>query len=1003
MMRWIKIALLFLGGIILLCMLLLAIVLATFDNDDYERLLTRAVMKYSGYQLIIEGPFSLNLSTEPSLSASKIRLEDVSDKTLPPITHIGKFEIKVALLPLLFRTVLIKYLLIDDVIFSASHGKGTTLRANGELVLGDNLFSPEVKKVDLKLQLTAQDTKPLKTFLFDWLPDTGPVTGNARLIGPVEQLVLENLDITAGESNTVRINAKGRLGRIPINLDSQVSGVDISLSIESEQPSLLFTGLDVSIPELDSVSARARVHGNGDNLLFDEIKVRMTDPGGVTTEVSGSIGLKQRENKAPLGRFNLDVNMTALSLKSFRRLLAAKILPDLGPVHASTHVTGTTEIMVMENIVLKAGYPGPVRFEVSGRIGKIVFEGEQPLSEVDLVSHTYAEKSSDLSPLIGIVLPDLGPMEVRSRIVSRKDGYGVDDMEYFIGNKDNILVKGRGSVEYLMRKGSVAMEGINQFWEILDLDVQAFSGFLGQRFSGLGKLKGSFSVSGSMNDLSVSDADLLMTSPEGLKISARGDIKHIRPEEDNPFQQIIMELSATAPDMTAIQKLTDLDFPDLGPVSMSASVNDRDGSLNIEMLQIRTGPEKMPTLLVEGQMHDILNTEQMDFSVSFEAATRPWLEKFYGHSVPEEHRLKGKVSLSGSTDHFDIEGTATSGKTNIKTAIEVSRVNERRRVVANVSAPKIYLDDFGIYPEAGEKKETAKKDKKIRREKIFSDEPYLFPELNDLDLSFRLDTEEVIGIGFILNDLNIDIELNDGLMLIGPARVTYADGFVSLESTLDMRGSEPGMKLNLKAEDIDIADLFSYAHSPMILGGHLNLSIDLQSSGDSPRSLASTLNGELGISIEHGQIKRTADLLGADAIDFLTTSGKLGTYQKLNCLALNFEFNDGIGNSQVIYIDSPGVRSRGKGTVNLREETVDFVIQPKPKKGQLGGSSAVTIKGPLSRPSVSKLPFKEAARLYGEIFTPYVFLPARALGYVWYLMQSDKDEESPCFSQDNLN
>ena len=117
MMRWIKIALLFLGGTILLCMLLLAIVLATFDNDDYKRLLTRAVKKYSGYQLIIEGPFSLNLSMEPSLSASTIRLEGVPDKTPPPITHIGKFEIKVALLPLLSRTVLIKKLLIDDATF----------------------------------------------------------------------------------------------------------------------------------------------------------------------------------------------------------------------------------------------------------------------------------------------------------------------------------------------------------------------------------------------------------------------------------------------------------------------------------------------------------------------------------------------------------------------------------------------------------------------------------------------------------------------------------------------------------------------------------------------------------------------------------------------------------------------------------------------------------------------------------------------------------------------
>jgi hypothetical protein len=326
----------------------------------------------------------------------------------------------------------------------------------------------------------------------------------------------------------------------------------------------------------------------------------------------------------------------------------------------------------------------------------------------------------------------------------------------------------------------------------------------------------------------------------------------------------------------------------------------------------------------------------------------------------------------------------------------MSRENERRNIIAHISAPKIFLEDLGIYPEERERKKTAKKDKKIHREKIFSDEPWPFPELKDMDLSFRLDTDEIIGSGFVLNDLDINVVLKDSLMLIGPAGITYADGFVSLESTLDMRGPNPNMKLNIKAEDIDTADLFSYAHAPMILGGHLNMAVDLHSSGESPREIASALNGELGIAIEHGQIKQLADLLGADAIDFVTTARKLGTYQKLNCLALNFEFDEGIGKSQVIYIDTPDVRSKGKGTINLRDETINLVIQPKPKKTRLGGSSAVTIQGPLDKPSARKLPLREAVRLYGEIFVPYVFLPVRALGYVRYLLESDKDEESPC-------
>ena len=101
---------------------------------------------------------------------------------------------------------------LEDVSLSAGQDKRMTIKANGSVVLGGTMVSPEIKRTDLRLYLTAQNTKPLKSYLFDWLPDTGPVTGEAQLIGTAEQLALENLNITAGEPGTVWINAKGRLG-----------------------------------------------------------------------------------------------------------------------------------------------------------------------------------------------------------------------------------------------------------------------------------------------------------------------------------------------------------------------------------------------------------------------------------------------------------------------------------------------------------------------------------------------------------------------------------------------------------------------------------------------------------------------------------------------------------------------------------------------------------------------------------------------------------------------
>ncbi len=893
--------------------------------------------------------------------------------------------------------------LLRDVRITLREAKAVTITGVGNILIGQSLFDPENSKCDLRLNMEAENTQLIKSVLFDWLPDTGPVNGKARLIGPLIDPELKDINITAGSSDHLWINAKGRVDSIPIDPGLPVSGIDMSLSVKADEPPRLFANLGFKIPDLVDVHAEMHIHGSGDRLMLDDVAIHMTDPEEVAADVSGSAILELQENGEYLETFDLDVNITAPTISSFQRLLAARALPGLGPVSLAYKVKGTTEIFSMENVLLQAGHPGPVRIEWRGRIGNIVVGNDKLLPDVQIENRFFAEKTSQLSPYVGISIPDLGPLEGSSNIVRRKGGYGADNIHALIGDRENALVKAEGRIEYVMRGTDVAFDGIDMTVEIPGLDSRIIAEHINEKKMDIGKIRGGFSVSGSPGDITIGDAKIKSITSDGLEVSLQGGIRHIRFKNDVPIAGIEMTLTAQSPDVSAIKRLMELELPDLGAFSMSASVRDRKSEINVETLKIRTGPEDDATLLIEGSMDDIFSRDLINFALMFEAATRPWLEKLYGHKVPEDHRVKGRATFTGSKGNFHIEGTAHSGKTHVAAEVDASQVNERWGIAANISAPKVYLADVGFYPKGPEGVDPVQKDKKSRRERIFSDKPYPFPELKEMDLSFRLDTEEVIGRGFILNDFDIDVVLKDGLMLIGPSRMTYADGFVLLESSIDIRGSSPEVKLSLKAEDIDTAEVFAYLHSPIILGGHLNLSADLQSSGGSLRELASALKGELGIAIEHGKIKQIADLLGADAIDFVTTARKLGTYQELNCLALNFNFIEGIGSSQVIYIDTPGVRSVGKGTVNLREESIDLVIQPKPKKGLLGGSSPVTIKGPLSRPSVRKLPFIESARLYGEIFMPYAFLPTRAIGYVWYLMRDDKDEESPCLKPGSLS
>jgi uncharacterized protein involved in outer membrane biogenesis len=115
-MRWIKIILIVMGGLVSVCLVLLTVALLTLDDNDYRRIVTRAATSLTGYVITVDGPFSLGLSSEPLLSAQTIRFAMGSSGNRPPITTIGYLRIRIALWPLVTGALVFKELLVEDAI-----------------------------------------------------------------------------------------------------------------------------------------------------------------------------------------------------------------------------------------------------------------------------------------------------------------------------------------------------------------------------------------------------------------------------------------------------------------------------------------------------------------------------------------------------------------------------------------------------------------------------------------------------------------------------------------------------------------------------------------------------------------------------------------------------------------------------------------------------------------------------------------------------------------------
>jgi hypothetical protein len=419
-------------------------------------------------------------------------------------------------------------------------------------------------------------------------------------------------------------------------------------------------------------------------------------------------------------------------------------------------------------------------------------------------------------------------------------------------------------------------------------------------------------------------------------------------------------------------------------------------TMRIEELKVETKGPKRLFVEAHGAVNEVGKTYAFDGHISAGATDTSGLQSFLGRGLPRLGAPLLDGEITGDMTKGAFEGTVRFGSSQLKTTLSHTRTKKRSRIAAKIVAPTVNLADLGFYAEPREEVPAQSPSEPTRDRRLFGEAPLALAILQAVDLVLSVDVKRMMGENLALKDLDFDMSVENGKLRIAPARVTYENGSASMDFTADTVGPEAQMALKVTAEDVDIGALLSYLHERPFLSGQLNLVVDLKSTGKTPREIAGALEGEIGVAIEKGKIARIAEFMGADAVDFLYAMRTRVKYRDLHCMALRFVFEEGIGQSEVIYLETPDMYARGGGTIDLHSETMEMVLQPKPKKGVRGTTSAVTIKGPIVDPQVRKLPFREAAKLYGEIFMPMVFLPARGLGYLWYLIKKDQQEESPC-------
>lgn len=235
---------------------------------------------------------------------------------------------------------------------------------------------------------------------------------------------------------------------------------------------------------------------------------------------------------------------------------------------------------------------------------------------------------------------------------------------------------------------------------------------------------------------------------------------------------------------------------------------------------------------------------------------------------------------------------------------------------------------------------------------LFSKTPLPFSVLSILNGEVDVAIENLTYQDLEFTDFQTAITLKDG-SLSAPIFATYGERRVEANINAENTGS-PRASITLSAPGFDIGRFLkeSGATDLVDVAGHIGL--DLSANGGSLAEIASNLDGKIDVATGRGNIHSSAfEWIAKDLIWALIPKGGESGVADLTCFIGEIDFNRGVGNVAALALVTSEMRTSGSGTINLRDETIDMRLNPRPNDpGLLSLATPVNISGSLTSPSV---------------------------------------------------
>lgn len=399
-----------------------------------------------------------------------------------------------------------------------------------------------------------------------------------------------------------------------------------------------------------------------------------------------------------------------------------------------------------------------------------------------------------------------------------------------------------------------------------------------------------------------------------------------------------------------------------------------------------------------GTLLDPLQLHDFDVDLLLTGQNLEHLYPLIGIAMPPTppYRLDGRFSREGDTWHYN-GFTGEVGDSDLSGSANITVGGERPLLKANLVSKRLDFDDLagfvGATPQVDEKEAGPREQKAQRavREKadarVLPQTPYDLGKLRAMDADVRWKATRINAPKLPIDDMDAHLKLDAGVLRLEPLNFGVADGDLRSNIVMDARGQIIRTRAQIDAHQIKLGKLFPDTELTRNTIGRIGGDIAIVGTGNSVAQILGSADGDIALGMGQGRISNLLmELAGidiAEALKFMVTKDRT---IPIRCAFGDFAVKNGVMDAQALAFDSTDTIIIGKGQVNLKDETLDLELRPRPKDRSLlalrsplvvGG----TFKDPSFRPDLKRLGLRGATALaLGSIAPPAALLATLELG-----------------------